>query len=139
MVSGQTAFSRALAEKFWPGALTIIFEKARRFNGPLLAGSNKIGVRMPDHEVARLLIRQLGRPVTGTSANLHTGEITLTAAEVQSQLGKRVDFIIDAGPCPGGIESTIIDITVVPPRILRHGAVPDDAVLAEYHEKGGIR
>ncbi|RPJ60343.1 MAG: threonylcarbamoyl-AMP synthase [Dehalococcoidia bacterium] len=139
LVSGQTAFSLALANKFWPGALTIIFNKAPQFEGPLLAGSNKIGVRIPDHEVTRLLIRELGHPITGTSANLHTGEITLTADEVRRQMGSQVDFIIDAGRCPGGKESTIVDITAGPPRILRHGAVPDDAVLAEYYEKGGKR
>ena len=137
LVSGQTAFSRALIKKFWPGGLTIIFNKAPQLHSLALAGSANIGVRIPDHPVARLLIRELGRPITGTSANLHTDKITLTADEVRDQLGSHVDYIIDAGRCTGKIESTIVDVTVNPPVIMRQGTIEENEIMAEYHDKGG--
>jgi L-threonylcarbamoyladenylate synthase len=137
LVSGQTAFSIVLMRKFWPGGLTIIFKKAPQLHSLALAGSANIGVRIPDHPVARLLIRELGRPITGTSANLHTDKITLTADEVRDQLGSHVDYIIDAGRCTGKIESTIVDVTVNPPVIMRQGTIEENEIMAEYHDKGG--
>jgi L-threonylcarbamoyladenylate synthase len=137
LVSGQTAFSRALMKKFWPGALTIIFNKAPKLHSLALAGSDKIGVRIPDHTVARLLIRELGKPIAGTSANLHAGKITLTADEVRAQLGSHVDYIIDADQCTGGTESTIVDVTTEPPVILRQGKIRENEILTEYCDKGG--
>ncbi|MBN1689538.1 MAG: threonylcarbamoyl-AMP synthase [Dehalococcoidia bacterium] len=137
LVSGQTAFTRSLIKRFWPGGLTIIFNKAPHVQSLVLAGSDKIGVRMPDHPVALLLISELGRPIAGTSANLHSGEITLTAGEVSGQIGSRVDYIIDAGRCPGGRESTIVDATAETPRIVRYGAVAESDIMAEYSKTGG--
>jgi len=137
LISGQTAFSRALMKRFWPGALTIIFNKAPKFHSLALAGSDKIGVRVPDHPVARLLIRELGKPIAGTSANLHTGKITLTTDEVRAQMGSHVDYIIDAGRCTGGTESTIVDVTTEPPVILRQGAISENEIMTEYRDKGG--
>ncbi len=136
LVSGQTAFSRALMKRFWPGGLTIIFNKAPKLHSLALIGGDKIGVRIPDHPVARLLIRELGRPIAGTSANLHTGKIALTAGEVRGQLGNQVDYIIDAGLCTGGKESTIVDVTVDPPFIVRQGTIPEGEIMAEYRDKG---
>ena len=137
LVSGQTAFSRALMERFWPGGLTIVFNKAPGFKSLVLAGSGKIGVRMPAHPVALSMIRQLGRPVAGTSANRHTGSIALTAGEVRSELGSRIDFIIDAGSCPGGRESTVLDVTTDPPIVLRQGIIAVEAIMSVYHKSGG--
>jgi L-threonylcarbamoyladenylate synthase len=136
LVANQTSVSRALMKRFWPGGLTIIFNKTPGLRSLAPAGSDKIGVRMPDHEVARLIIRKLGRPMAGTSANLHTGKVTLTADEVKDQLGSRVDYIIDAGPCPGGIESTIVDVTLDPPAVVRQGAIPENEITAVFREKG---
>ena len=137
LVSGQTTVSKLLADKFWPGALTIIFHAAPGLHSLALAGSSKIAVRLPDHDIARMIIRELGRPIAGTSANSHTGKVTLTAEEVRSQLGNSVDYIVDAGPCPGGRESTIVDITIDPPQIVRQGAVPESEIMAVLHNKGG--
>jgi L-threonylcarbamoyladenylate synthase len=136
LVTGISPFSAALMKKFWPGGLTIIFTKALMLQSLVLAGSDKIGVRIPDHDIARLMIRELGRPVVGTSANLHTGSVALTADDVKRQIGNRVDFVIDAGPCPGGTESTVVDITSQPPAIVRQGAIPSSAIMAEYRERG---
>ena len=89
----------------------------------LLADSGKIAVRLPGHPVTLRLIQELGRPIVGTSANLHGSPAALTAAEVKKQLGDAVDFIIDGGPCEVGIESTIVDVSGDQPAILRPGRI----------------
>jgi L-threonylcarbamoyladenylate synthase len=138
LVLEQTRLSKALTTKFWPGGLTVIFHKAEDLHSPALAGSTKIGIRMPAHPLALLMIRELGRPVIGTSANLHGGGAPLTADDVVRELDGSVDLIIDAGPCPGGQESTIIDVTVDPPLLIRHGIISEKYVMAEYNKvKGG--
>jgi L-threonylcarbamoyladenylate synthase len=123
--------AKLLMHKFWPGALTLVFDKAHGFDSPALAGSSKVAVRMPGHAVTLRLITEAGCPIVGTSANLHGRQSALTAAEVKTQLGSAVNFILDGGPCPGGIESTVVDVTVDPPVILRQGAVPATD-LAEF-------
>ncbi|MDD5397455.1 MAG: L-threonylcarbamoyladenylate synthase [Dehalococcoidia bacterium] len=125
-------FARALMERFWPGGLTIILRKSAALESLVLAGSHKIGIRLPDHAVPRILVSELGRPIVGTSANLHDRETTLTAGEVRSQLGNNVDLIIDAGKCRGGTESTIVDTTVEPPGILRRGIISEKAIMDLY-------
>jgi L-threonylcarbamoyladenylate synthase len=132
LVDEISPFARALMQKFWPGGLTIIFRKSTALESLVLAGSHKIGIRVPDHPVPRILISELGRPIVGTSANLHDRETTRTAREVHNQLGNNVDIIIDAGTCPGGTESTTIDITVEPPRILRRGIISEKAIMDLY-------
>jgi L-threonylcarbamoyladenylate synthase len=132
LVGEQTGLSRALVAKFWPGGLTVIFHKAADFRSPALAGNTKIGIRMPAHPVALLMIRELGRPVIGTSANLHGGGMPLAADDVRKELGGSVDLIVDAGPCPGGQESTVIDVTVDPPVLIRHGIISEKDLMAEY-------
>lgn len=122
--------ARVLMDKFWPGGLTIVFNRKASFDSPVLAGSGKVAVRLPGHAVTLRLIQELGSPMVGTSANLHNGPSALTASDVKRQLGDNVDFIIDGGPCPGGIESTLVDITVDPPTILRVGAIPAGELTA---------
>lgn len=134
LTSELSLTARSLMERFWPGGLTIIFTKSPLFNSMVLAGGGKIGIRLPDHPVPRLLIKELGRPIAGTSANLHNRETALTATEVHEHLGGLVDFIIDAGRCPGGAESTIIDVTADPPRVLRHGIVPESEIRDSYRK-----
>jgi L-threonylcarbamoyladenylate synthase len=138
LVLEQNSYSRRLMNKFWPGGLTILFRKAHKFNNPAIAGGDKVGIRLPDHPVIRKLIRELGRPIIGTSANLHSGQITLTAAEVISALDGKVDFIIDAGRCPGGKESTIVDVTTGFPTLIRHGIIPEKDITAELNNVGGL-
>jgi L-threonylcarbamoyladenylate synthase len=120
----------ALMEKFWPGGLTIIFKRNANLNSLVPGGSKKIGIRVPGHPLTRKLIELAGNPITGTSANLHDKPAALTAAEVKSQLGASVDLIIDGGACPGGVESTIIDVTVNPPALVRPGIIPLEAINA---------
>jgi L-threonylcarbamoyladenylate synthase len=137
LVLEQNIYSKRLIEKFWPGGLTIIFRKAPDFNNPAISGGDKVGIRLPDHPVVRKLIRELGRPIIGTSANLHKGPATLTASEVMSVLAGKIDFIIDAGACPGGTESTIIDVTSEFPILIRPGIIPEKVILAELNNIGG--
>ncbi|MHB8084204.1 MAG: L-threonylcarbamoyladenylate synthase [Dehalococcoidia bacterium] len=130
LTDSQSKPARLLMKKYWPGGLTIIFNKNPEFNGLLLAGGNKIGIRMPGHDVVRAMIKKLGRPIVGTSANLHDKPPALTAAEVKAQLDGRVDFILDGGACPGGVESTVVDMTVEPPAIVRNGIIKEKEILA---------
>ena len=112
-----------LMERFWPGPLTLILP-ARPHLPPLLTGgTTTVGVRQPRHPLTCRLIAALGFPVTGTSAN-RAGQPPLTvAAAVAREFGAAVPLIVDAGPCPGGLPSTIVDVTAAPPRLLRQGAL----------------
>ena len=116
------AFALGLMREFWPGGLTIVLRKAPAFHSKAIVGDT-VGVRVPDHAVPRELVRLLGGPITGTSANIAGGPEPLTADDVRSQLGDRVDLIIDGGRCPGGRPSTVVDCTTEPPRIVREGAI----------------
>ena len=113
-----------LAEAFWPGALTLVFRRRRDFVSPALAAGETVAVRVPDHPVVRAIIERVGEPLAGTSANLSGRRSPVTAEEVREQLGASVDIIINGGRCPGGVESTVVDVTVDPPRLLREGAIP---------------
>jgi len=117
-----------LITAFWPGALTIVFTKAPSFNSLVTAGSSKVAIRMPGHAITLNLIKEAGCPIVGTSANLHNLPAVLTAIEVRKQLGTSVDFILDGGPCPGGTESTIVDVSKDKIVILRRGAIPEKSI-----------
>jgi L-threonylcarbamoyladenylate synthase len=129
LVSSMPPAALVLINTYWPGALTIILDKTPAFDSPLLSGGNKIAVRQPAHAITLQLIKELGRPITGTSANRHDMKTALTADEVREQLGSEVDFVLDGGRCPGGTESTIMDMTVSPPRIIREGAIDKALIL----------
>jgi L-threonylcarbamoyladenylate synthase len=119
--------ARSLAARFWPGGLTIVVP-ARPDLPPLLHGaSGTIAVRIPAHETARALIRAVGAPLTGTSANRSGAAPTRTPDEVRTQLGGRLHAIV-AGIAPGGTPSTVIDATTTPARIVRLGAVSLEAL-----------
>jgi len=112
----------SLAQRFLPGGLTLILHKAPSVSNMVTGGGDKIAVRVPDHPVPIALIQGLGAPITGTSANLSGSPSLLTAEEVYRQMGDRVDLIID-GRCPGGIDSTVLDLTGDMPKVLREGAI----------------
>lgn len=114
--------ARRLIGQFWPGALTIVLAKAPGFRSKAVAGET-VGLRVPDHAVPRELVRLLGSPITGTSANVSGGPEPLTADDARARLGESVDLILDGGACPGARPSTVIDCTVQPPRIVREGAI----------------
>ena len=102
------------------------------------AGSNKVAVRIPDHVVPISLIRGLGKPIVGTSANISDKPSPVTAEGAEQQLGRQVDLIIDMGRCPGGLESTVVDVTGETPVILRQGVIPEEEIKKVCREYANI-
>lgn len=113
--------ARKLATRFWPGPLTILVPKRADLPESVSATST-VGVRVPDHEITRALLRLAG-PMAVTSANLSGSQSPVTAQEVYQQLGGRIPLIIDGGRTPGGIPSTIVDCTTPELTILREGPI----------------
>ena len=122
-----------LAERFWPGGLTLVLPKADSLPAYLSPGRS-IALRVPNHPVCLALIQHLGNPIIGTSANISGQAPALTAAEVQQQLGEKIDFIIDGGKCPGGKESTVVDVSSQELVILRRGLIPAHEIDKAYKE-----
>ncbi|MBI2936028.1 MAG: threonylcarbamoyl-AMP synthase [Chloroflexi bacterium] len=118
----------SLAARFWPGALTLVLPKGPRVPAALASRGWTVGVRVPDHPVPRELVRRLGSPITGTSANRSGGPEATTEEDVRRQLGGLVDLIIVGGPRPRGVTSTVLDLTGPAPRIVRAGAIPKEAL-----------
>lgn len=112
-----------LAQAHWPGPLTLVLEKAAAIPDIVTAGGPTVGLRIPDHPVALALLRRVGLPLAAPSANRSEAVSPTTAQHVADSLGLYVDdlLILDGGPCTVGIESTVLDITVDPPRLLRPG------------------
>jgi len=119
-----------LMERFWPGGLTLVLPKKAAVPDIVTAGQPNVAVRVPDHPVPRALIEGLGAPLAATSANLSGHPSPVTAEEVRAELGGRIELILDGGRCPGGIPSTVLDLTADPPAILRRGAVAAEEIKA---------
>jgi len=112
-----------LAHNFLPGALTIVLYKSNSVPDIITGGGLTVAVRIPAHPIPVALANGLGMPIVGTSANLSGKPSVLTADEVYSQFGDKIDLVIDGGRCPGGRESTIVDVTGETPAVLREGAI----------------
>jgi L-threonylcarbamoyladenylate synthase len=131
LVAGDLpAAALRLAEKFWPGPLTLIVPRARAVPDEVTAGGDTLAVRAPDHDLARALICAAGAPLATTSANLSGRPSPITAQDVAAQLAGRIAMILDGGPCPGGLPSTIVDLCGASPTILRPGPVTLEQILA---------
>jgi L-threonylcarbamoyladenylate synthase len=115
--------AQALAERFWPGPLTIIVPKDGRVPDAVTAGLPSVGLRMPSHPLALAVIKAAGIPIAAPSANRFTELSPTSAQHVRDSLGDRVDFVLDGGPCTVGIESTVISLAGPKPRILRPGMI----------------
>ena len=129
-----------LAEKFWPGPLTMVLKRAPHINDLVSGGQNSIGLRVPAHPVAQRLLRAFGGGIAAPSANKF-GRLSPTAAEhVRQELGNAVELVLDGGDCEVGIESTIVDLTRQAPAILRPGRISaqqvSDALLSPLGENG---
>jgi L-threonylcarbamoyladenylate synthase len=112
-----------LGRRFWPGPLTLVVPRGRTVPDAATAGGPTVAVRVPAHPVALALLRAVGAPIAAPSAN-RSGELSPTRAEhVLRSLDGRIDLILDAGPTSGGVESTVIDVTTSPPRLLRPGLI----------------
>ena len=123
IVTAVTPAAKRLADEFFPGALTIILPKSEYVPDIITGGGRTVAFRIPNHPVPLALVKGLGRPIVGTSANLSGQPSALTAAEVSNQIGDKIDMVIDGGKCPGGIESTVIDLSGEKPVIRRQGAI----------------
>ena len=117
------ALAWELAGRFWPGALSLVLRRAPAVPDAVTAGGPTVAVRVPDLPLVRELCRRLGAPLAATSANRHGWPPPVAAAEVQTALAGRIPLILDGGPCLGGVASTLLDLTVSPPAILRPGPV----------------
>jgi L-threonylcarbamoyladenylate synthase len=113
-----------LMETFWPGPLTLIFQRSEIVPDVTVAGLDTIAIRMPRHNVALALIRESGCPIAAPSANLAGKPSPTLAKHVLDDLNGRIDAILDAGPTHIGVESTVLDMTVDPPQVLRPGGTP---------------
>lgn len=112
-----------LMERFWPGALTLIFEAKDHIPALLTGGTGKVAVRIPGESVAFQFISKLRLPITATSANPSSLPPADTPEGVVAYFGESVDLLIDAGKTPGGEPSTIVDVTFSPPKVLRKGSI----------------
>ncbi|MBM4169740.1 MAG: threonylcarbamoyl-AMP synthase [Ignavibacteria bacterium] len=117
-----------LAETFWPGPLTLVVDRTILVSEVVTGGLETVAVRMPDHPVALALIEALGSGIVGPSANLSTRPSPTTAIHVLEDLKGRIELILDAGPSDIGIESTVVDVTVDPPQILRLGGLTAEMI-----------
>ena len=123
----ETAYR--LAERFWPGPLTMILKKKPCVPLRTTGGLETVGMRCPDHAVTRAIIEKAGVPVAAPSANTSGRPSCTTAEHVREDMWGKIDGIVDGGPCEVGVESTIIDLTVTPPQLLRPGGLPLESLI----------
>ena len=124
-----------LAERFWPGPLTMILNRRSMIPNVVTAGMDTVGMRCPKHALCRKVISGLNLPIAAPSGNTSGRPSPTTASAMLEDMDGKIDAILDGGPCAVGVESTIIDLTVTPPRLLRPGGV----TLEELEEVlGGV-
>lgn len=130
LAASWPAAAESLTAALWPGPLTIVLPRNAAVPDIVTAGGPTVALRCPEHRLARLLIARSGIPLAAPSANRSERVSPTTALHVLESLGNRIDLILDGGPCARGIESTVVDCTVTPPRILRPGPVARQALEA---------
>lgn len=123
VVSKLPPLAQPLAERFWPGGLTIVLPASPDFQSIALAGRDSVAIRVPDQPILRRIIRDVGEPITGTSANLSGMAIPLTVESALAQVSEHIEVAIDNGPSKTAIASTILDITLDAPVLLREGPI----------------
>ena len=122
--------AKKLGERFWPGGLTMIFESAPILPSSLTGGTGKIGIRISSHPVVHAISKALPVPITGTSANISGTPPCTTADQVLECLGAEVDLVLDGGPTQGKNPSTVLDVTVDPPLIVREGMIKAEEIMS---------
>ena len=125
----------ALAEKFWPGPLTLVLRAKAAVPAIVRAGSETVGLRCPDHPLTLSLLRVCGFPLAGPSANPSGAPSPRTAGEVLDYFDGKIDAVLDGGPCALGTESTVFDMSRTPYRVLRQGAVPEYDIRAALADR----
>ena len=119
-----------LARAFWPGPLTVVLPRAPRIPELVTAGGDTVGLRWPSHPFTQAVIRESGFPIAAPSANLSNRISPTNAAHVMQGLGGRIPLVVDGGQSQVGIESTVIDLTLRPPRVLRPGMIHLESLRA---------
>jgi L-threonylcarbamoyladenylate synthase len=119
-----------LADACWPGPLTLLVPRATRVLDVVTGGRPTVGLRVPAHPLTLELLQRFGGGLAAPSANRFGRVSPTTADHVRADLGSDVDFVLDGGPCPVGVESTIVDCTVDPPQVLRPGGISTEAIAA---------
>lgn len=127
------AAGQRLAERFWPGPLTLVIAAAPGLARDVTGGTQTVGVRVPADAVARAICAATGRPITATSANVSGEPPTPDPDHVERTLGDRIDLLIDTGATRGGAPSTIVDVTGTEPALVRAGAISWDDIQAWLH------
>jgi L-threonylcarbamoyladenylate synthase len=123
--------ARRLVQRFMPGPLTLVLPGSGMLPEIVTGGLFSVGVRIPNHPVALAVLKAVGEPLVVTSANLSDRLAPMDAEAVLRQLDGKVDLVLDAGQCTVGIESTVLDLTVQPPSLLREGAIRRAELEAE--------
>jgi len=136
VVSEVSPLARRLAEHFWPGGLTLVLPARPTIPAIVTAGGTTVAVRIPNHPVAQALITAVGVPLATTSANRSGRPSPVTAGAVLADLDGLIPLILDGGVCPGGIESTVVEVSRETLRILRRGAIGDAALQAVCTSRG---
>lgn len=131
VTQGASSAALRLAARFWPGALTLVVPRLASLPS-VLSQTDTVGVRVPNHPLALQLLTASG-PLAVTSANLSGQPDALTAQDVLGQLDGRIDLVLDGGPTPGAVPSTVVDTIASPPRILRAGPISESEILAAVH------
>ena len=129
-VADWPALAQRLAEAFWPGPLTLVLPRAEKIPPMVTAGGSTVGIRWPSHPFMQAVILECGFPLAAPSANPSNRISSTTAGHVARSLGGQVRLIVDGGPSQVGIESTVLDLTESPPRVLRPGMIHEQSLLA---------
>lgn len=127
-VTSFTLAAETLAKCYWPGPLTMVLPRADGVSPVVSAGRDTVAIRCPKHKVADALLRTAERPIAAPSANRSGFTSPTTAQHVWAELSGRIPLILDGGPCAVGLESTVIDMTVSPPVILRPGGITREMI-----------
>ena len=123
-----------LAKAFWPGPLTMVLPKSAKVPGAVTAGGSTVGVRWPSHPLIQAVIRECGFPLAAPSANLSNQLSPTNAEHVRKSFGDKIPLIVDGGQSQVGIESTVVDLSVTPPRQLRPGIIRRESLMAVIGE-----
>jgi len=129
-VAHWPAVADHLAKAFWPGPLTLVLPRAADIPDQVTSGGTTVGIRWPSHPFIQAVIRECGFPLAAPSANLASRVSPTNAQHVRKQLGDRIKLVVDGGQAQIGIESTVLDVSVAPPKLLRPGMIHSTALLA---------
>src|ERR1035441_9547035 len=129
-VASWPALASRLAKAFWPGPLTLVLPRAKEIPEIVAGGGATVGIRWPGHLFIQAVIRECGFPLAAPSANLSNRVSPTNAGHVRDQLGGKISLIVDGGRSQVGIESTVLDLTVSPPQVLRPGMIHTESLGA---------